>query len=78
MREVNRRQRAVYVAGSKAKGWYEYAVQGTERSAEKIRLHYVDLIGRGPTREAAMQNAWAEATAWETARADQIIADNAL
>lgn len=73
MRNVNRKQKPLYVGGSSAKGWYEYSVQGTERCGP--RLSYYDFIGRGATRQAAIQRAWDEAKSWEYAIADRIIAD---
>ena len=73
MRNVNTKQKPEYVGGSAAKGWYEYSVQGTERQGP--RLNYFEFIGRGATRQAAIQAAWDEAHRWEHEVADQIIAD---
>lgn len=62
-RTVSRNQKAEYVDGSRAKGFYVFSIQGLERT-NRISAQNFDLMGRGATSEEAKQNAWAAARAW--------------
>jgi hypothetical protein len=79
-RNVNRRQKAQYAGGSRAKGWYEYTVQGVQVTnlGGASRTERFEFVGRGATRDEAITNAWKEAKHWETEIGEQIIEGNAL
>lgn len=62
-RTVNRNQKAEYVTGSRAKGFYVFSIQGVERKGASTQ--YFSLDGeQKPTQDEAKQSAWAAARAW--------------
>lgn len=63
-RAVSRNQKAEYVDGSRAKGYYVFSIQGLERT-NRITTQNFDLPGaRCVTQDEAKQSAWAAARAW--------------
>lgn len=62
-RKVNRNQRAEYVAGSQAKGFYVFSIQGVERT-NRIRIEYFSFEGRGVDSVEAKRLAWQAAREW--------------
>lgn len=73
MRSVNVKQKAEYIGGSKAEGFYEYSLEGIETSGNRIAKQWFELIGQGTTREEAIKAAWDEAKKWENEIIDQIL-----
>lgn len=62
-RKVNRNQKAEYVGGSRAKGWYVYSVQGVETYGATTQ--YFSCEGeRCPLAKDAIQAAWKASREW--------------
>lgn len=62
---LNRNQKAEYVGGSAAKGWYIYELQGVENSQGGISTKYYAIRSEQmPTSKEAIQSAWREAKKW--------------
>lgn len=62
-RTVNRNQRAVYAGGSKAKGWYQYSLDGYETKGAS-RQSFVIEGEQKPTQDEAIKSAWQAAREW--------------
>lgn len=62
-RTVNRNQKAEYVGGSRAKGWYVYSLQGVERQGASTQYFQIDGAPK-PDAKAAIQAAWTAAREW--------------
>lgn len=64
-RKVNRNQKAEYVGGSRAKGWYVYSIQGLEYRNGGTTKQYFSFDGdKCAESKDAIQSAWKSAREW--------------
>ena len=74
-RTVYRTQKAEYAGGSRAKGFYDFTLQGIERT-NKISTQNMEIVGRGATSQEATQNAWKAAREWVAENGEVVKTDS--